>query len=305
MEPVSTETIPDGEEWVAQVKWDGVRILTYADHLGVKLFNRKKNERTMHYPEIRKINDYCTSQSVILDGEVIALDENGLPSFQQVMKRDGLRILERIEMAAESIPIVYMIFDVIYLDGEWINQKPYQYRNEILQQIIKPNAHIQVVPTVTETQGLFHAIKEKGMEGIILKRLDSPYTIGKKRADWLKVKNYRDTIAVIGGFTLRDRTINSILLGLYDAEGNFYYVGHTGIGKMTQGDWRELTKELTEIQVQEHPFTEKPRHHANAIWVWPKKTVKIKFAEWTESGAMRQPSIEGFIQVPPYECLLE
>lgn len=305
MEPVSSDTIPNGEDWIAQVKWDGVRVLTYADNQEIRLYNRKKNERTLHYPEITNISEYCMSRSVILDGEVISLGENGKPSFHHVMRRDGLRKLERIKMVADSVPIIYMIFDVIYLNGEWINSKPFHDRNEILAEIIKPNEHIQLVPSITEGESLFSAIKEQGMEGIVLKRTGSPYAIGKKRDDWLKVKNYRDIIAVIGGFTLGHNTVNSILLGLYDSEGKLQYVGHTGTGKMTVSDWKDLTKELKEIVAEHHPFKKKPLHHAHATWVRPEKTVKIKFAEWTEGGAMRQPSIEGFIEVPPLECLLE
>lgn len=305
MEPVSSDTIPNGEDWIAQIKWDGVRILTYAENQEVRLYNRKKNERTLHYPEITNISEYCTSSSVILDGEVISLGENGKPSFQDVMRRDGLRKLERLKMVAESFPIIYMIFDVIYLNGEWINNKPFRERNEILSEIITPNQHIQLVPSITESEALFSTIMEQGMEGIVLKRTGSPYVIGKKRDDWLKVKNYRDIIAVIGGFTLGHNTVNSILLGLYDSEGKLHYVGHTGTGKMTLSDWKDLTKELKEIVAPNHPFKKKPQRHEHATWVRPVKTVKIKFAEWTEGGAMRQPSIEGFIEVPPQECLLE
>lgn len=305
MEPVSSNAIPKGEDWFAQIKWDGVRVLTYADNQEIKLYNRKKNERTRHYPEITNISKYCTSRSVILDGEVIALGENGKPSFHEVMRRDGLRRLERLKMAAESIPIIYMIFDVIYLNGEWINNKPFHDRNEILREIITPNEHIQLVPSIIEAEALFSAIKEQGMEGIVLKRAGSSYAIGKKRDDWLKVKNYRDIVAVIGGFTLGHDSVNSILIGLYDYEGKLHYVGHTGTGKMTVSDWRGLTLELKAIVTDQPPFKKRPQHHKNATWVKPQKTVKIKFAEWTENGAMRQPSIEGLIEVPPQECLLE
>jgi bifunctional non-homologous end joining protein LigD len=240
-----------------------------------------------------------------LDGEVISLGENGKPSFHDVMRRDGLRKLERLKMVAETVPIIYMIFDVIYLNGEWIQNKPFRERNEILAEIITPIEHIQLVPSITETEALFSAIKEQGMEGIVLKRTGSSYAIGKKRDDWLKVKNHQDIIAVIGGFTLGHNTVNSILLGLYDSEGKLQYVDHTGTGKMTVSDWKDLTEQLKAIVAPHYPFKKKPQRHGHATWVRPEKTVKIKFAEWTEGGAMRQPSIEGFIEVPPQECVLE
>lgn len=305
MEPVGSNSIPTGEEWIAQVKWDGVRVLTYVENGGVRLYNRRKNERTLHYPEIANISDYCSSGSVILDGEVISLGENGRPSFQRVMRRDSLRNMDRVRIAAESVPIIYMIFDIVYLNDMWIYDKPFRERNEILSHIITTNQHIQLVPSFSETESLFHAIKEQEMEGIVLKRIGSSYTIGKKREDWLKVKNFQDLIAVIGGFTIGHNDVNSILLGLYDSKGRLHYVGHTGTGKMTVSDWRELTKELKEKVTEIVPFYKIPQRHADAVWVRPQKTVKIKFAEWTEGGALRQPSIEGFIEIPPEECLLE
>jgi len=305
MEPVSSTTIPTGEEWIAQVKWDGVRVLTYADNDQVRLYNRKKNERTMHYPEITKISEFCSSRSVILDGEVISLGENGKPSFQRVMRRDGLRKFDRIKIVSESVPIIYMIFDVIYWNGKWIYDKSFRERNEILSHIITPNKQIQLVPSISQTRSLFDAVKEQALEGIVLKKIGSPYVIGKKRGDWLKVKNFQDIIAVIGGFTLRHDTVNSILLGLYDSNGKLHYVGHTGTGKMTGSDWKELTKDLKEITMENVPFYKKPQRHADATWVRPEKTVKVKFAEWTEGRALRQPSIEGFIDVSPEECLFE
>ncbi|WP_409304197.1 non-homologous end-joining DNA ligase [Peribacillus sp. SCS-155] len=304
MEPESSVTIPGGEGWVAQIKWDGVRVLTYSDDERVRLFNRKKNERTMHYPEITNVQSYCKQSSVILDGEVISLGENGKPAFHEVMKRDGIRRLDRVKLVAESVPIVYMIFDVLYLNGNWLNTRPFRERNNILSEIITPNDHIQLVPSVCEAGALFHAIKEQGMEGIVMKRNDSPYVIGKKKDYWVKVKNYRDIIAVIGGFTLRHNIVSAILLGLYDEKGKLQYVGHTGTGKMTDQEWRELAELLKPMVIREHPFAKKPERHGDYYWVRPEMTVKVKFAEWTEGGAMRQPSIEGFIQISPHECRL-
>lgn len=304
MEPMKSAAIPTGEEWIAQVKWDGVRILTYADRGEVKLYNRKQNERTMHYPEITNLREYCSSPSVILDGEVISLGDHGKPSFQRVMRRDGVRNGDRIRRAIETVPIFYMIFDIIYFNGVWIHDKPFHERVELLSRVITPNKHIQLVPSVPHTESLFDAVKRQEMEGIVLKRINSSYAIGKKKDDWLKVKNFQDLIAVIGGFTLGHNTINSILLGLYDSVGRLHYVGHTGTGKMTVKDWRELTEELSGSVTGDHPFDHLPPRHKDAIWVRPEKTVKIKYAEWTEGGSLRQPSIEGFVEFPPDECLL-
>jgi bifunctional non-homologous end joining protein LigD len=305
MEPVSSETFPTGDDWIAQIKWDGVRVLTYADNQEVRLFNRKKNERTLHYPEVADIEKYCTESSVILDGEVISLGENGKPAFHEVMKRDGIRRLDRLPLVTEHVPVIYMVFDVLYVHGEWINDRPFTYRNSILTEIIKPTDNIQLVPSIKEAEALFHAIEEQGMEGIVMKRIDSPYVFGKKKDYWVKIKNYRDIIAVIGGFKLRNNMVSAILLGLYDDKGNLHYVGHTGTGKMTDKEWKELADILKPMMTEQSPFVKKPSRQGDSFWVRPEMTVKIKFAEWTENGALRQPSIEGFIEIPPLECRLE
>ncbi|PLR98733.1 non-homologous end-joining DNA ligase [Bacillus sp. T33-2] len=304
MEPASSESVPESDEWIAQIKWDGVRILTYFDNGAVRLFNRKKRERTLHYPEIVNIQGYCSAKSVILDGEVISLGENGKPAFNEVMKRDGIRRLDRINMVRKIVPVTYMVFDVLFLNGEWIHNKPLLDRLNLLSEIIMPNEHIQCVSSGNDGGSLFRAVKEHGMEGIVMKQIDSPYLPGKKKDYWLKIKNYRDIIAVIGGFTLRNNIVNAILLGLYDDSGRLIYVGHTGTGKMTVQDWKDLTEVLRPSIVSNQPFANQPERHAQSVFVRPEITVKIKFAEWTDAGYMRQPSIEGFIEVPPAECML-
>ncbi len=302
MEPKSSSTIPKGNHWIAQVKWDGVRVLTYHEKPQVRLFNRKLRERTLHYPEITDVPSFCDAGSVILDGEVIALGPDGKPSFREVMRRDGVTRLERVEAVRKSVPIIYMVFDIIYLNGQWINTLPFSERTEILANVLRPNEHVQIVSSESDSQALWTVMKDYGMEGIVVKQKQSPYYIAQERDVWLKVKNYRDLIAVIGGFTLRGEIINSILLGLYDKEGKLWYIGHAGAGKMTQHDWRELTAALRPMAVPKPPFVNKPERHRDALWVQPQLTVKVKYAEWTEGGALRQPTIEGFTTVPPEEC---
>jgi bifunctional non-homologous end joining protein LigD len=305
MEPTGSESIPQGQDWIAQVKWDGVRVLTYYDGDNVRLYNRKINERTRHYPEITDIRSYCDAGSAILDGEVIALGPDGRPSFHEVMRRDGLRRMEKVPQMQRAVPITYMIFDVVYKDGVWLDRRPLQERMEILAAMIKPDHHVQLVSSHDEGRALFDVVKQHGLEGIVMKKRTSPYFIGEKRDVWQKIKNYRDLIAAIGGFTLRDGIVNAVLLGLYDDQGRFWYIGHTGTGKLTHQQWKELTARLAPTVVKERPFVNKPERHADAFWVQPTLTAKIKYAEWTEGRSLRQPSIQAFVDVPPYECTFE
>lgn len=304
-EPMISSVIPEGDRWRFEIKWDGTRILTYDDGTETKLFNRKKNERTYHYPELVNIKDYCKAQSVILDGEVIALAD-GKPSFHEVMRRDLIKRLERVNEARLQVPITYMIFDILYLNGNWITSRPLFERLELLASIITTNEHVQVVSGHDHGRALFDAVVQQDMEGIVCKDLNSVYVIDGKDDRWLKVKNYGDIFAVVGGFTLGGGFVNSVLLGQYDAEGKLWYIGHSGTGKLTKADWRKLTDVLKPLTVKDRPFANKPERHPDAYWVNPELTVKVQYSEWRwkEGRALRQPSIQAFVEVPAKDCKL-
>lgn len=149
-EPVRSDQIPIGDNWIYQVKWDGVRILVYRNDDGIRLFNRKKHERTEQYPELIEPG-WASTNSFIADGEVIALASDGKPSFHEVMRRDGIRRLERIPQVRQEVGIVYMIFDLLFLDGEWITHYPSINRQKLLRQTVTPNAaYMWSIPIKTD-----------------------------------------------------------------------------------------------------------------------------------------------------------
>jgi bifunctional non-homologous end joining protein LigD len=306
-EPITSDIIPTGENWIAQIKWDGVRVLTYYDGHNLKLFNRKKNERTFHYPELQDIKSFCNASSVIFDGEIIALGADGKPSFHEIMRRDGIRRLERVKQVQKYVPITYMIFDVLYVDGNWINQWSLKERLEVLSNIIIPSEHVQLVSSNShnDIKTLFDVIEKQEMEGILIKDLKSKYIINGKNDNWQKKKNYRDLVAVVAGVTFRQGNANAILLGLYDQKGRLWYIGHAGTGKLKSSDWRKLTEKVRPLIINEMPFTNSPERLKNAVWIRPEITVKIKYIEWTGGRAVRQPSIQAFVDVSPEECVFE
>jgi bifunctional non-homologous end joining protein LigD len=304
MEPVSGERIPVGGEWIAQIKWDGVRVLTYFDGRTVKLFNRKRRERTAHYPELAEIKAYCRAASVILDGEVIALAEDGKPSFHEVMKRDGLRRLDRIGQVAARVPIVYMVFDVLLADDVWLCHRPLQERLDILKDIIVPDSRVQIVASHPDGDRLFQAVKAHDMEGVVMKRLTSPYFLGEKK-EWIKIKNYKDVLAVIGGVAMKDGAPNAVLLGLYDDQGRLFYIGHAGAGKLTHEEWRKLTDRLMRMKIHERPFNNKTASDRAVVWVKPAIAVKVRFAEWLKGQTLRQPVIQAVVDASPETCVFE
>ncbi len=304
-EPVSTETIPEGANWIGQIKWDGVRILTYFDGHSLKFYNRKKNDRSAHFPELHRFSTYCQAESIILDGEVIALGEDGKPSFHEVMRRDGIRRLERIPIVQKHVPITYMVFDVLFYNGQWLTDWTLEDRLNVLNDVIQSTPSVQVVPSQSRDsiEALASVIEQNGMEGIVIKDLNSTYLLDGKDRRWQKKKFYKDLIAVVGGVTLKDGLVNALLLGQYDSNGDLWYIGHVGTGRLTRQNWRDLTEQIKPLILNERPFANVPTRLKEAVWVLPQLTVKIKYAEWTEGRSLRQPSIEALVDIPPEDCV--
>jgi bifunctional non-homologous end joining protein LigD len=300
-EPTNTEDFPSGDHWVSQVKWDGVRMLVYYDGSNVSLINRRLNDRTLQYPELLNITNYCSAESVILDGEVIAFEE-GKPSFHQVMKRDSVRNESSVNNAKKQVKITYMIFDILHLNGAWVIDKTLEERQQMLENIISENEYIQLVKNHNDAKGLYKAIVEHDLEGIIIKDLNSKYMINGKDKRWQKKKAFKDLFAVVGGVTYRSGIVNALLLGLYDDFGRLWYIGHAGTGKLTQENWRSITETAQGLRIEERPFMNVPERNKDATWLKPELTVKINFMEWTRSKTLRQPSIQSFVDIDLKEC---
>jgi len=304
-EPIRSDVVPTGEGWIYQVKWDGVRVLAYGDGAAVRLFNRKRHERTLQYPELAE-RSYCRASSFILDGEVIALAADGKPSFHEVMRRDGIRNAARVPRARQEVAVSYMVFDVLYADGVWTIDRPLKDRQRLLADILVPGPVVQPVASHPDGNALLQAVRAQNMEGIVAKKADSLYALGGKDDRWIKVKNYGDLVAVVGGYTLNGGIVNALLVGLY-REGKLYFIGKVGTGKLTAGDWIRLTGVVKRIGTAECPFVHRHPDMKGALWVRPELTVKIRYSEWRpqEGRSLRQPSIQAFVQVPPEECRYE
>lgn len=302
MEPKCSAVIPHGHDWMAQVKWDGVRVLTYFDGLKTKLYNRKKNDRTLIFPELTDVKSYLNAESAILDGEVVAMGPDGKPSFHEVMRRDGLRRLENLSALQKAVPIFYLVFDLLFYNDRWLLEDPLETRLKTLAGIIVPGRHVRLVESHPDGETLFQAVSRQGMEGIVTKRRDSVYRPGQKIDCWLKIKDYQDLIAVIGGYTTNGSAMNSLLLGLYDDSGSLIYVGQTGSGKLSQNEWGDLEVLLKSAKIRECPFADKKAIKKEAFWIRPLFTVKVQFAQWTPVGLMRQPVLQAVAGATPQEC---
>jgi bifunctional non-homologous end joining protein LigD len=301
-EPISTTEVPTGPNWVGQVKWDGVRVLTYFAADKTQMFNRRLNERTHHYPEIRNISEYCSAASVILDGEIIAF-KNSKPSFYEVMKRDGIKSFSKMDFLINEVPITYMIFDILYFDGQWVTDSPLEERQQLLARIIQPNPRVQLVDNFAATAALFDVVVKNELEGVVFKDLGSTYVINGKDQRWRKKKKQHDLIAVVGGVTYRDQIVNSLMLGLYDHHGQLWYIGSVGSGTLTKDDWRTLTEGIKPIIQDKTPFQNSPARVRGVTWLIPALTVKVRYLEWMDGHNLRQPIIQAFVSAPPASCV--
>lgn len=330
-EPISTQAPPEGDVWTAQIKWDGVRMLTYYNGQHIKLINRNLNDRTAQYPEFADPAVLCTARSFILDGEIIAFDRNK-PAFHEIMRRDQMRNTDRIAKAVHHIPATYMIFDVLYANDTWVTNLPLTERQELLDRIIKPQSNVHIVQNFADGAALFETMRQHDMEGVVFKRLDSLYVIGGKDKRWQKLKAYKDLYAAIGGVTMKHGIVSALLLGLFDEAGRLHYIGHAGTGKLTHADWQDLTKTIRPLKAAQSPFSNFPvrskedtmnhsltsdstvsnfrstwrskNNSAETFWVTPSLAAKVQFMEWTPDGVMRQPSIQSIIKtdVDPNQC---
>ncbi|MFD2328996.1 DNA ligase [Cohnella sp. GCM10020058] len=302
-EPILTDKVPRGDNWISQIKWDGVRMLAYYDGTETRLVNRRLNDRTQQYPEFLLPNQYCAASSFILDGEFVAFDEKK-PSFHEIMKRDRLRKKQSIESAITQVPVTYMIFDILFLNGNWVTSEILRKRQALLNQVIKPTDNVQIVQSFSDADALFDVMRAHNMEGIVTKNMDSSYSINGKDSRWQKRKLTKDLYAAIGGVTYRGGTINALLLGVFSHD-SFIYIGHSGTGKLTNAQWKELTRKVEPFIVPCSPFVNIPDRHEEAIWVKPQIVVKVQFFEWTPANTMRHSSIQSVIDdIPLTECTM-
>ncbi len=303
-EPISASSPPSGDEWIAQIKWDGVRMLLYHDGEEVRLYNRRLNERTMQYPELLQVDEFCSAKSVILDGEIIAFDEDKRVSFQEVMKRDRLLKPDRIRQAVTGVPVTYMVFDILYCSGEWLVERPLSKRQQVLQDVLKPSPQVQIVQNFEDGEALFNLMRQYRMEGVVYKDRTSTYGINGKDGRWRKLKVLEDLYAIVGGATFRGKTVNSLLLGVYDEAGKLLYIGNAGAGRFTQRDWELVTQALLQMKTEICPFEYVPPPQAKGVmWVRPFLVIRVEYLELTRSGTLRQPTIQGVAsQIPLHEC---
>jgi DNA ligase D-like protein (predicted ligase) len=275
----------DGAEWIFEIKWDGYRAVAHTGK-AQKLYSRNGLSFEHDYPGIwTALKQFKTS--AIMDGEIVALDNKGRPSFQllQQYKTDP------------SIDLIYYVFDLLSLNGKDLTSLPLLERKQMLQTMLGKYKHPYIrYSDHIETKGkqFFRMLGKKGLEGMIAKRETSHYVTGKRTGDWLKIKHVLGQEVVIAGFTAprgSRKFFGSLLLGVYE-KGKFIYVGHAGTG-FTEQSLADLHKKMTPLITNENPFGRKVPANSPVTWVKPKLVANVKFTEWTSDGAMRHPVFLG------------
>lgn len=289
----------DDPEWVFEPKWDGIRALAICDEQ-TRLITRNERDVTVAYPELATLHDQVVALGAVLDGEIVAFEE-GIPSFQRLQQRMHLRDERRIEQMVIQIPVVYMAFDLLYLDRTDLTHRPLEERRQILEEVLVPSTQLQISPaTVGDGVALFAAASQQGLEGVMAKRRTSFYKPGTRSRDWLKVKVVFDADVVIVGWTegegRRKGSIGSLVMAVYDG-AELRYVGNVGTGfdKSSLEDTMERIKALVETDA---PFgTEVVRSRSElrtAHWVEPVLVAVIEHRQLTEVGRLRAPAFKGF-----------
>lgn len=304
----------DDPQWLYEVKWDGYRAVAFAKDGQAQLVSRNQNDLTAEFPEIAQALQSLAVENAILDGEVVALDEEGRPSFSLMQQRTGMTHPGANRSRNRAVPIVYYAFDLLYLNGCNLMAAPLEQRKAFLQKIIPPDKGFLRYSDHHAEHGtaLFQVARDKGLEGIVAKLRTGAY-VQKRSREWLKIKITRRQECVIAGYTDPKGSranFGSLVLGLYDERGKLVHVGNAGSG-FTGSTHAALWKKLDALKTEKNPFGEKIESTRKPHWVKPELVAEIKFSEWTHEGdrggiKMRAPIFQGLrLDKKPRECVFE
>ena len=293
MLPSLTDGPFDNPSWLFEPKLDGVRAIALINDGKVKLLSRRGLDSTHQFPLLAAEIARQPEHQLVLDGEIVAFDEGGRPSFQVIQGRLNLTRKEDIRRMETAIPVVYYVFDLLYAAGYDLTAAALEQRKALLESLLLPTENVRLVePFDEDGKTAFAAAVAVGLEGVLAKRRGSQYEAGRRSQSWLKVKSTLSDDFVIGGYTAgqgaRARTFGALLIGSYDAEGRLHYVTNVGTGfddKLLAG----LKRRLDELEIDERPFAEVPPVRQPMTWVRPELVAEIKFAERTHDGHLRAP----------------
>jgi len=303
----------DGDDWLFEIKWDGYRAVAFIEKGKVRLVSRNQNDLTPRYPELKDLPQLVRAQTAILDGEVVALDENGRASFSLMQQRTGFRPGGRRAAEKADVPVLYYAFDLLYLDGyDWRRVALEERKRKLESLLIAGDSLRYSDHYAKQGKALFELARQKGLEGILAKRRDSFYQ-ERRSNEWQKIKITHRLECVVGGYTEPEGTrahFGSLVLGLYDDKKRLIHVGQVGSG-FDQNLLEEIWKLLRKLETKKNPFFRDVEALRKTVWVKPELVAEVEFAEWTHgtsadtSPKLRAPVFMGLRDdKEPEECVL-
>jgi bifunctional non-homologous end joining protein LigD len=298
---VTTPTLPtDPQAWAAEIKWDGYRALCLNDRQGLRLRSRRGTDMAGWFPELDGLHHALAGHEVILDGEVIALGPDGRPDFGRLQQR-----MRRRPTTTRSLdpPVVYLVFDVLWLDGHPVTARPLTERRALLEGLGLAGSCWQPTTVfVGQAAELLTASRQQGLKGIVLKRLASPYRPGRRSADWRKLLNYQHDTFLVGGYVPGPQGVAALLVGTPDpTSGRLRFVGRIDHGLLGPTR-RRLAELLADRTTLVSPFTTGPLPAGRwgpprageppPVWVRPEVAVRVRYLGW-EAGRLRHAAYRG------------
>jgi bifunctional non-homologous end joining protein LigD len=284
--------------WAFEFKWDGVRAIAYVDGGRIRLLSRNDRDITPSYPELRHVGEALGSRDAVLDGEIVAFDSAGRPSFASLQSRMHVLDENKARRLAQQTPVAYVVFDLLFLDGRPFVDLGYRERRAALEDLALGGPHLAVPPRFEGSGAdVLSASRAQGLEGVVAKRLDSPYRPGRRSPEWIKVKHVNTQEVVVVGWApgkgRREGTIGALLMAVNEEDG-LHFVGRVGTG-FTEAVLADLAERLLPLERATPPVAgalSGPQVR-DARWVEPRLVGEVSYSQWTTDGRLRHPSWRG------------
>lgn len=296
----------DSPEWIFELKWDGYRALCYVENGRARMVSRNRIDLGARFPALADVPNMIQARDAILDGELVALDKNGIPRFQ--LLQPSAHRHPSVALRNSTSPVVFYVFDIVYCDGYDLRGVALGDRKQFLRDILIPNGDVRYSDHIARTgSALFREARNRGLEGVMAKRVDSTYASRRSR-DWLKLKIVREADVVIAGYTEPRRSrpyLGSLVSGQYD-NGELVFTGHVGVGMNAPAALRALYERLAPLETGGSPFAHPPKTNEPVHWLRPELVAEVKFSEWTRDRSMRHPILLRLRDdKDPAECVLD
>jgi bifunctional non-homologous end joining protein LigD len=277
----------DSDEYIFELKWDGIRCIAYLDPDNdyTDLRNKRDFKLLPRIPELENLHKQV-KQKCILDGELIAF-KNGAPDFYEIQRRAVLTNHFKIRLSANSVPATYVVYDIIYLNDEEVTWEPLMKRKELLSSVVVESERIAISRYIERNgKSLFELAKQQNLEGIVAKHKESKYWLGKRSREWIKVKYLEEADFIICGYMLKENDMTSLIIGEY-IDDKLKFKGHVSLGvslkRLNQYKYKKI---------KESPFGYMPYGHEDAVWIKPELTCTVTYMPNESGGSMRQPVLK-------------